>query len=88
MNWLQLYSIAVRHPRAKGMLSDVAATAVLDSNNEALSREVLSQSQDSLRVVCELLDKHAVPLPPATVDLVGGMSTRGPRTSRGSETSR
>ena len=86
MTWLELYSIAVRHPRAKGLLSDVAATAVLDSNNEALSREVLSQKQDSLRMVCGVLDKHAVPLPAETVDLVGALSTRGPRTSRGSET--
>jgi hypothetical protein len=79
MKWLELYSIAIRHPRAKGMLSDVA---VLDSNNEALSHEVMSQTQDSLRMVCEVLDRHAVPLPAETVDLVGALSTRGPRTSR------
>ena len=86
MTWLDLYNIAVRHPRAKGMLSDVAATAVLDSNNEALSREVLSQTQDSLRLVCDVLDRHAVPLPANTVDLVGALSARGPRSSRRSET--
>jgi hypothetical protein len=68
------------------MLSDVAATAVLDSNNEALSREVMSQTQDSLRMVCEVLDRYAVPLPSATVDHVGALSTRGPKTSRRSET--
>ena len=82
MKWLDLYSIAIRHPRAKGMLSDVAATTVLDSNNEALSHEVLSQTQDSLRMVCEVLDRYAVPLSAETVDLVGALSTRGPRTSR------
>lgn len=87
MTWLELYSIAVRHPRARGVLSDVAATAVLDSNNEALSREVLNQTQDSLRRVCEVLDRFEVPLQAQTVDLVGALSARGPRTSRGSETS-
>lgn len=55
--------------------------AVLDSNNEALSREVLSQTSDSLRMVCDALDKHAVAVAPETVDLVGALSVRGPRTS-------
>ena len=86
MTWLELYSIAVRHPRAKGRLSDVAAAAVLDSNDDALSREVVSQTQDSLRMVCETLDRHAVPLSSETVDLVGALSTRETRTSRRSET--
>jgi hypothetical protein len=82
MTWLELYSIAVRHPRAKGMLADLAVAAVLDSGNEALSREVLSQAEDSLRLVCTMLDKHAVPVTAETVTLVGAQSTRGPRTSR------
>jgi hypothetical protein len=43
---------------------------------------VLSQTHDSLRRVCEVLDRHAVPLPAETVDRVGALSTRGPRTSR------
>jgi len=64
------------------MLSDVAAGAVLDSDNETLSHEVMSQTHDSLRLVCEVLDRHAVPLPSETVDLVGALSSRGPRTSR------
>ncbi|HSB22492.1 MAG TPA: hypothetical protein VLE94_05210 [Burkholderiaceae bacterium] len=85
MKWVELYRMAVRHPRAKGMLADIAATAVLDSDNEVLSREVLSQAGDSLRVVCELLDRHAVPLAGETVDLVGSVSVRGPRTTRRSE---
>jgi len=86
MKWVDLYSMAVRHPRAKGMLADIAATAVLDSDNEVLSREVLSQAGDSLRVVCQLLDRHAVPLAGETVDLVGSVSVRGPRSTRRSET--
>ena len=83
MKWLELYGIAVRHPRAKGTLADLAMAAVLDSNNEALSRDVLSQTSDSLRMVCHALDKHAVAVAPETVDLVGALSVRGPRTSRG-----
>jgi hypothetical protein len=83
MKWVELYAIAVRHPRAKGTLADLAMVAVLDSKNESLSREVLSQTNDSLRRVCDALDRHAVPMAPETVDLVGGLSTRGPRTSRG-----
>jgi|KBSMisStaDraftv2_1062788.scaffolds.fasta_scaffold1899013_2 hypothetical protein len=85
MKWQELYRIAVRHPRAKGMLADVAASAVLDTGNQALSRELMSQREDSLRMVCEVLDRYAVPLPPETVDLVGALSSRGPRTSRGTE---
>ena len=83
MKWLELYGIAIRHPRAKGTLADLAMGAVLDSNNEALSREVLSQTSDSLRVLCDALDRHAVPVASETISLVGALSTRGPQTSRG-----
>jgi len=82
MKWLELYDIAVQHPRAKGMLADLAMSAVLDSGNEALSSEVLSQAEDSLRLVCEMLDRHAVPVAAETVTRVGAQSTRGPRSSR------